>query len=432
MDNYQDPNNQGNAADNSAAPYSHDTPSEPTSYPYPSTPPVYSSQYNTDRTPYYGSAYRAPEKQSSSGSKRPGAGLVVLCIVCALVFSFIGTALANTLVPGKPSSDTGGALFNTVDSGEELAQPEDGSYAAVVAATKDSVVEITTQVPANTMFGENLQEGAGSGVIISDNGYILTNNHVISGSNTIKVVLSDGTMYDATVVGTDAQTDIAIIKIDATGLTAAVLGDSSTLQVGDRVIAIGNPLGSLGGTVTEGIVSGTDRELVVSGTAMTLLQISAAVNPGNSGGGLFNMRGELVGIVNAKSAGTDIEGLGFAVPINTAKEIIEDLMTNGYVTGRPEIGISIYNITDAATAYQYGVNRYGVYIVGILAGGPAEQAGLQVGDYIVSVNGIAVADTSDVISVIDASSPGDTISLQIIRGDRTYTYDVTLREKQSS
>lgn len=422
----------GTGQSGGAAPYTPPVspPSVPAAPVYPASGAVYSSQYNTDRAPYYGAQYAAQQsRQNKPRRKLSNGGLIALCIAFALVFSFIGTALGATVF----SSASGTApLIQNVDSGGSLVEPEPASYAGVVDATQDSVVEIKTQVPTSTVFGDSVQEGAGSGVIISPDGYILTNNHVISGSDTIQVVLSNGTTYNADVIGADSRTDVAVLKINATGLPAAVLGDSNSLQVGDRVIAIGNPLGSLGGTVTEGIISATDREIVVGGQTMTLLQTSAAVNPGNSGGGLFNMSGELVGIVNAKSSGTDVEGLGFAVPINTVKAILEDLMTSGYVTGRPEIGFSIYNINDAATAYQYGVSRYGVYIVDLVAGGPAEKAGLQVGDYIVSIDGTAVEDVSDVTAAIDASAPGDTITLQIIRGDRTLSFDVTLREKQPS
>ena len=183
--------------------------------------------------------------------------------------------------------------------------------------------------------------GSGSGVIVTSDGYIVTNNHVVEGADAIKVHLEDGTEYPATLIGTDSYTDLAVIKIDATGLPAATLGNSGDMLVCDTVYAIGNPLGVLASSVSEGIISGLDRVIEIEGQEMTLMQTTAAVNPGNSGGGLFNSKGELIGIVNAKSSGTDVEGLGFAIPIDSAKQIIMDLIDLGYVSGRPYLGISM-------------------------------------------------------------------------------------------
>lgn len=218
--------------------------------------------------------------------------------------------------------------------------------ADIVDETAPSVVEVFTETKqVSNWFQEYVTEGAGSGVILSEDGYIVTNHHVIDGANTIKVRLSNGQTYAAELTGTDEKTDLAVLKINASGLAAAKLTDSSTVRVGDFVIAIGNPLGELGGTVTEGIISAKDRKVTVDGEAMTLLQTSAAVNPGNSGGGLFDLNGELVGVVNAKSSGNDIEGLAFAIPANTVKEITQELIQYGYVTGRPQLGVSVAQIT---------------------------------------------------------------------------------------
>ena len=266
-------------------------------------------------------------------------------------------------------------------------------------------------------------------MIISEDGYILTNNHVIEGQSSIKVTTSDGQEYDATVVSTDDKTDIAVLKIEASGLTPAVIGDSDSLVVGETAVAVGNPLGELGGTVTDGIISALDREVTVEGKNMTLLQTSAAVSPGNSGGGLFNEKGELVGIVNAKSGGDNVEGIGFAVPINTAMEVAEQLIANGYVSGRPAMGIQVIAITDLQTAMQAGVSQLGVYVQSVDPGSAAEQAGLQVGDLFVSVDGTAVSTTSDVTAVLDEHQVGDVIEVQVVRDKQVLSLNVTLQEK---
>ena len=199
----------------------------------------------------------------------------------------------------------------------------------VVDLVADSVVEITTShVVTDRFYHQYVTSGAGSGVVIAENGYIITNNHVIDGATEITVHLTDGRQFQAIVVGTDPKTDIAVLKIGTTGLTFATMGSSKDLVVGQDVIAIGNPLGSLGGTVTDGIISALDRTVTVDGTQMTLMQTNAAINPGNSGGGLFDMAGQLIGIVNAKQSDTGIEGLGFAIPIDIAWASAEKILNS--------------------------------------------------------------------------------------------------------
>lgn len=206
-------------------------------------------------------------------------------------------------------------------------QTEDMPITKVVEQVADSVVEIITEGSSSGVLS-GIGSGAGSGVIISENGYIVTNHHVINGAGAITVRLTDGREYEAGVVGSDADTDIALIKIDATGLCAAVIGNSGDIAVGQEVVAIGNPLGTLGGTVTDGIISALDRTIMIDGHSMTLLQTNAAINPGNSGGGLFNRSGELIGIVNAKQSETGVEGLGFAIPVDIAWETVKSIAEN--------------------------------------------------------------------------------------------------------
>lgn len=300
----------------------------------------------------------------------------------------------------------------------------------VVNAVSDSVLAINTEVQTTNFFMQQVTgQAAGSGVIISQDGYLLTNNHVIENATKVSVTLKNGESYDAALVGTDPETDLAVIKIDAGGLQAAVIGSSSALQVGDETIAIGNPLGELGGTVTNGIVSALNREVTIDDRSMNLLQTNAAINPGNSGGGLFNDRGELIGIVVAKSSGVGVEGLGFAIPIDTAKAVADDLIASGYVTGRGELGVSVIDINDSRTAFYYRVPQNGVYLAGVSSGSAAERAGLKIGDGILAVDGAEVSSAAELSSQIARHKAGETIELTILRDGGEQTVSVTLQEK---
>lgn len=298
----------------------------------------------------------------------------------------------------------------------------------IVEKCKDSVVEITTESVSsgNSIFGQYVSQGAGSGVIISKDGYIVTNNHVVSGATSLKVTTTDGTEYDASVVGKDSQTDLAVIKVDANNLQAATLGDSDILQVGDPAIAIGNPLGELGGTVTTGIISATDRQITIDDETMTLLQTDAAINPGNSGGGLFNADGNLIGIVNAKESSTGIEGLGFAIPITPTQDIITELMQNGSVTSRPALNVSLYDYTSNNQG-QYSKYEDGCYIVQIVKNGAADKAGLKQNDRILSFDGEQIQSTSDVKNVLKKHKIGDTVKMVVERDSKKITVEITLQ-----
>lgn len=300
--------------------------------------------------------------------------------------------------------------------------------ADIVDETSPSVVEVFTETKqVSSWFQEYVTEGAGSGVILSEDGYIVTNHHVIDGANTIKVRLSNGQAYTAVLTGTDEKTDLAVLKINVSGLPAAKLADSSTVRVGDFVIAIGNPLGELGGTVTEGIISAKDREVTIDGETMTLLQTSAAVNPGNSGGGLFNLDGELVGVVNAKSSGDDIEGLAFAIPANTVKEITQELIQHGYVTGRPQLGISVAQITKPGMGRQTYYSTPGLYITQ-----SSVDNGLKAGDRIIKIDGTTINNATDVSTVLDRHSVGDVVEVIVSRSGKEITVDVKLTEQKPS
>ena len=296
--------------------------------------------------------------------------------------------------------------------------------------TQNSVVEITTESVTNGGFfmEQYISSGAGSGVIISEDGYIITNNHVIEDANTVTVRLKNGDTYDAKLVGTDPETDVAVIKIDAEGLTPATLGDSDTLQVGQTAIAIGNPLGQLGGTVTNGIISALDREITLDGETMNLLQTNAAINPGNSGGGLFNDKGELIGLVVAKSTGENVEGLGFAIPINDVKEVLDSLIDYGYVRGRFELGVTTIDITSDEAQARYRVDQQGVYVQQVNVDGNAALAGMQAGDRIVSVDGTAIESGSQLKEIIQSHTAGDKITIVVERNGQQVSLAVTLAE----
>ncbi|HBV86102.1 MAG TPA: serine protease HtrA [Desulfosporosinus sp.] len=366
--------------------------------------------------------------------KRSTAAIISVTIIMSGIFGFGGAFLANELNGGTAIETT----MNNTESNGTLSSNRQNNTIQLISSTQtntltiaeiaemngDSIVEIRNEtVATGGRMGQLVSEGAGSGVIISNDGYIVTNNHVIEGANKITVTLKNAETFTANLVGRDVKTDIAVLKIEASDLKAAILGDSSQLVVGELAVAIGNPLGELGGTVTEGIISALDRDIVIDGESMKLLQTSAAINPGNSGGGLFNAYGELVGIVNAKSSGSDIEGLGFAIPVNTAKTVIEQIISYGYVQGRIDLGITLLDITDLRTAMMYRVSNTGVYVV------EAEQEnGLESGDRIVSINGTEMTSLSDVKSMIDSFSVGQVVEFVLERGQQTLTIKITLEQ----
>lgn len=345
-------------------------------------------------------------------------GIILLSGVVGFGAGYAGSHLSNN-ANVTIQQQTNKSNFGTVQVSD---------VSDIVEKCKDSVVEITTESASsgNSIFGQYVSQGAGSGVIISKDGYIVTNNHVVSGATSLKVTTTDGTEYDASVVGNDSQTDLAVIKVDANNLQAVTLGDSDILQVGDPAIAIGNPLGELGGTVTTGIISATDRQITIDDETMTLLQTDAAINPGNSGGGLFNADGNLIGIVNAKESSTGIEGLGFAIPITPAQDIITELMQNGSVTSRPALNVSLYDYTSNNQG-QYSKYEDGCYIVQIVKNGAADKAGLKQNDRILSFDSEQIQSTSDVKNVLKKHKIGDTIKMVVERDSKKITVEITLQ-----
>jgi 2-alkenal reductase len=307
-----------------------------------------------------------------------------------------------------------------------------------VAKASPSVVTVVGTINQQSPFGMSGTETvSGSGVFISDQGYLLTNNHVISGTNSVVIILADGTHENATIVGTDVYTDVAVLKTDGKVPAVATLGDSDILKPGESVIAIGSPLGNFMNTVTVGVVSALGRSLDTGeGYQMEdMIQTDAAINQGNSGGPLVNLAGEVVGIntliVRNSGTGTVAEGLGFSIPINTAIAVAEEIIQNGSVV-RPTIGIDYQEITpDIAAAYNLPV-QYGVYVTDVNSGGPADQAGIQQGDIITSINSINLDDTHYFLNTLFQFKPGDTVTLGVNRNGSTIQVKVTLVASSTS
>ena len=394
---------------------------------------VYNSQpYGT--APNHSVNAKPPKAKKPKKQRKPiSRGGIAIALAVTMVFS-CGLGFGGGYFANKVNTSTSGSLniTKTSNSGTTTtasSTSKANSTSEIVKKTADSVVEISTESVVTGSFAQQyVQQGAGSGVIISQDGYILTNNHVINGANSVKVRLRDGTEYDATIIGSDSDNDIALLKVNATGLSPATFGDSNSLAVGDYVVAIGNPLGELGGTVTDGIISALARKVTIEDTQMTLLQTNAQVNPGNSGGGLFNANGELVGIVNAKQSATEVEGIAFAIPINNVLDILSDLKEYGYVTGKVDLGIDFTDITSDETAFYYGVNQTGCYVLSVDSGSNAEKAGVTRGDLVTKVNDTDVSSSSDITAALEKAEVGDTVTFTVSRRGTSKTISFVLEE----
>ena len=378
-----------------------------------------------------------PQKPQKKKRSKKGWYIALVCVMAAIMLAST-TVTVFVIASNSAPRAHGNSLFTDSESSfshEQLTDGERQSMTTVDVAAKvgPSVVGITTKYTYRSFFGQAYeQSGSGSGIIISDDGYIATNFHVIENANSVLVTLNTGEEYSAKVVGYDAKTDLALLKISATGLSEATLGRSDVLQVGELAIAIGNPLGQeLAGTVTVGVISAVNRSITMDdGSIMTLIQTDAAINPGNSGGALVNAYGEIVGINSMKFSGNNVEGIGFAIPIDIAKPILTELMTNGYVTGRPLIGISLREITPEIAA----INDIpaGVQVAYVSEGGAAEKAGIKQGDIIVSVDGKLVETTKDVSDIRDKHKAGDTLRFMVNRDGESLIFDVVLQEDTTS
>ncbi len=425
--------------------------------------PPYSTPYGAQGRPYgapqyggyYGSYGQAPSPTSSPYmspmtrpvEKKPASkGFVIGALAIALAISFFINLFVIAVITSDIDDDGFGGFNpggNVVieyapkdDSKPAITDKGVSAYVASVAA--NTVVEVTTEtVATDSYFGQYITQGAGSGVIISSNAtesYILTCAHVIEGAAKVTVKLKDGTVYEAESFICDAESDVGVIKLNVTGLPTAKVADFSTVVVGETVVAIGNPLGTLGGSVTNGIVSALDRDIIIDGTTYHLLQTNAEINPGNSGGGLFNADGSLIGIVNAKSTGENVEGLGFAIPIDDAVKIMTDLIEKGYVSGRVKLGFELFEVQDLDDVkYWFKYSRYftdfGVYIAS------AESPDFQEGDLLLAIDSVRIATLTDVKALLQDFEIGQTVKVTVSRlvGNKvqTFDYDLVLTEKKA-
>ena len=375
--------------------------------------------------------------RAKSGARRGKTGdrskltmaLTVLAAALTLILAY--TLLAGRLGLGTPtravpqSAGNAGMLIlnHKPHSGQGLMTAE--QVAGRVCASVVGIVQYQQGAIGET--------GEGSGIVMSADGNIVTNNHVIEGANKLEVVMPDGTKYDAAVVGSDARTDLAVIHIKASGLKYATFGDSDQSRVGEQVIAVGNPSGlQLAGSVTQGIISALNRNVDVGNGPMNLIQTDAAINPGNSGGALVNMYGQVIGINSAKIAQAGYEGLGFSIPVNTAKPVIDSIIQYGYVQGRVKFGFRCKEV-DTVTA---SINHIpvGIYINYVDPSSTAAHSGVKTDDIIIAVNGAAVTDTDTLITERDKHKPGDTVTLSIYRrsSGRQLSIPVTLLEDRGA
>ena len=373
-----------------------------------------------------------PRRQKRGG----GAKVAALCLVCALVGGMVGgggVAIATgaldrgstTIYEGTRTPTT--VSVANITGSELLTAPE--IYAAYVGST----VGITTEIVTTNGWGQPVSSAAaGSGFVITQDGYILTNYHVIEDANSIQVAFVDGTTYDAELVGGEEENDIAVLKINATGLTPVIIGDSDNVRVGEQVVAIGNPLGELTYSMTQGIISARDRSITMeNGEVMNMLQTDTAINSGNSGGPLFDMYGQVIGITSAKLSGSSsssatIEGLGFAIPINDVKDMVADIMENGYVTGKPYLGITVSTVPQTV-AERYGISQ-GALVESVDPASCAAAAGLQEGDIITALNGTTVVSSAELIEQKKNYQAGDTVTMEVERDGASLTLTLTFDE----
>lgn len=374
-------------------------------------------------------------------AKKRRAPIVLIILAAVILCAAAGYGGVKLFYALEQKTDANVTQRQTVENdGNQQITQEEEVIAGVVDKVAPSVVSVVTSTQTTSFYGAQEEEGAGSGIIVSKDGYVLTNKHVVSGTSKVNVVLHDGTTYkDVQVLGTDPLNDIAFLKIDGvTDLTAAELGDSYSVRVGQKVVAIGNSLGQYQNTVTSGIVSGTGRPISAqAGDSVEhltdLIQTDAAINPGNSGGPLLNLTGQVIGINTAIVE--DAQGIGFAIPVNATKGMLKSVL-EGKGVKRAYLGVTYVSI-NAATAEEYGLPvKKGAYVynsdqAAVASGSPAAEAGVQNEDIITKVGELEVGEKGDVSSLVAEYAPGDTIQLTILRGGQTMTITVTLAAYQS-
>ena len=370
------------------------------------------------------------EKMEEKGSKSNRKKIITIILLVAIAVIIVGFGV-HTLLPhgDKDSKNSGstGTLNGKLNLEEATGSKKKISEIALQAGP--SVVEIRTEsVGTDGWLRQYVKKGAGSGVIISKDGYIVTNHHVIANANRIEITTSDKKTYKAKLVGDDAQTDLALLKVSANNLTPATIGRSDKIAVGELAVVIGNPLGELGGSVSAGIISAKDRKMTIEKKNMKLIQTDATVNPGNSGGGMFNQYGQLIGIVVAKSSGTGIEGLGFAIPTTTLRDVLPQLKKNGKVTGRVDTGIETIDIQSNMDLQKYKVDKKGVYVLNIKTK-KALKSGLISGDRLVSVNGKSIDKQEDLEKIIKGKKVGDKLKIKFERRNQSISTTLELGDQ---
>ena len=368
-----------------------------------------------------------PWEEKKPKKNRLGLKIAALALACALIGGAAGAGITITSAHGSTQievSDRQVAEVRQVkvDGKQQLTMPE------VYAANVNSVVSINVSTTTN-VFGRTTESAAsGSGFFITKDGYILTNYHVIEGASTVKVTAYDGTTYDAAVIGGDEDYDIAVIKVEGTNFQPVVIGKSGSVQIGETVAAVGNPLGELTFSMSQGIVSCVNRAINVDGKPFNMIQVDCSINPGNSGGPLFNSYGEVIGIVSAKYSSysnTTVEGIGFAIPIDDVLAMVKDIMTNGYVTNKAYIGITPQTMNaQMAQQFRYDVTQ-GVFVCSVEEGSAAEKAGLRMGDVITKIDDKTITSYEDLVAAKKSYSAGDTATFTIYREGQTQTVELT-------
>ena len=382
-----------------------------------------------------------PSPDGPKKKKRVWPKVVALCLVCAILGTAGGAAVATAMIEKTNQAENTTTIYESdrvptvvgvthTNTGKQLTLEE------VYASWVNSTVGISTEIVTANIFGQQVSAAAGSGFVISSDGYIVTNYHVIEGAHTIKVTFYDGTEYDATLVGGEESNDVAVLKIDAEGLTPVIIGDSDGLHVGQTVTAIGNPLGELTFSQTHGIVSAKDRTVTLDGgIRINMIQTDCTINSGNSGGPLFNLYGEVIGITSAKYSNNGsyseatIEGIGFAIPMNDVAGIIKDLIEHGYVTGKPNVGVLLDDVD--SNALRYGIPD-GAEVMAILEGSCAQKAGLQVGDIVTKVNDTEIASVTGLQDAVKAHRAGEIVTFTVYRNGDSVQLTLTLDESNQA
>ena len=376
------------------------------------------------------------EPEQPKPRKKKGGKLVALCLVCAIIGGIAGGAGVGAATGAFAQDKTTiyeGTRTPTVVNVSNVTGKDLLTAPEIYATYVGSTVGITTEITTTNVWGQPVSQAvAGSGFVITSDGYILTNYHVIEDADSIQVAFVDGTTYDATLVGGESENDIAVLKIDATGLTPVIIGDSDNVKVGEQVVAIGNPLGELTFSMTSGIVSAKDRSITMeNGNVMNMIQTDTAINNGNSGGPLFDMYGQVIGITSAKLSGSSssqatIEGLGFAIPINDIKDMVTDIMENGYVTGKPYMGVTVSTVPESISQ-RYGMSQ-GALVESVDESSCAAKAGLQKGDIITAIDGKTVISSAELVEAKKTYKAGDTVTLDVERNGEKLTLTLTFDE----